>query len=96
VQLDNSPPGNLARTLAIKLLAVLRSGIYAELCCEKVGISYQSHHVTSSGYQAEYSMLVGNSETIRGLGWSPKVNIESLVARMVESEILSRNDKNNV
>jgi GDPmannose 4,6-dehydratase len=69
---------------------------YAELCCEKVGISYQSHHVTSSGYQTEYSMLVGNSETIRGLGWSPKVNIESLVARMVESEILSRNDKNNV
>ena len=64
---------------------------YAKKCCEYLGLDVDQYLRSTENFSAQYSVLVGDSEPLRKLGWEPKVNIDGLARIMVEAELAISN-----
>lgn len=64
---------------------------FCELAFERVGLDWQAHVRTDSRYlrPAEVDHLLGDpSRAVAELGWRPEVDFETLVARMVDAQLV--------
>jgi GDPmannose 4,6-dehydratase len=57
---------------------------WIEACFSVVGLNWQDWTQQRDGFKAEYSRLVSDPSTMRGLGWAPKESLFSLAREMVE------------
>lgn len=64
---------------------------YATKCCEYLGLEVEKHLRVSEHFVPQYSILVGDSTPLRGLGWEPKVDIDGLVRIMIDAEMSTVN-----
>jgi GDPmannose 4,6-dehydratase len=60
---------------------------YAKKCCQYFGLDVDQYLRSTENYSVQYSVLIGNSEPLRALGWAPKVDIDQLVRIMIEAEL---------
>jgi GDPmannose 4,6-dehydratase len=56
---------------------------WVDICFTLVGLKWQDHTETVSGFQSEYPRLVSDPATIMALGWKPTTDIQSLAKMML-------------
>ena len=56
---------------------------WVERCFAHVGLSSEGRVRGIPGFKAEYPRIVSAPDTLRGLGWTPKVGLDALVAMMM-------------
>lgn len=58
---------------------------WLEACYGRVGLDWRAHVQLRPGFRAEYPRLVSNPSTLRGLGWRPEVDFQTLVGMMLDA-----------
>ena len=56
---------------------------WLKVCFTSVGHDWRNHVQLRDGFISEYKRLVSNPETIRSLGWRPKIDIDELAELML-------------
>jgi GDPmannose 4,6-dehydratase len=62
-------------------------GEWVERCFFHAGIPSAGRIRTREGFRAEYGRLVSNPETVRRLGWSPRVSFDELAGAMMRQAL---------
>jgi len=60
---------------------------WVERCFAHVGLSSQGRVRGIPGFKAEYPRIVSAPDTLRGLGWAPRVDLDALVAMMMATAL---------
>lgn len=64
---------------------------YAKKCCEYLDLDISQFLRSSNDFLPQFSMLVGDSMPMRGLGWKPSIDIDGLVKIMIDAELVGDN-----
>jgi GDPmannose 4,6-dehydratase len=57
---------------------------WLETCFAQLGMNWQEHVEQRANFTPEYSILVSNPGTLKGLGWEDKVDLKSLASLMLK------------
>jgi GDPmannose 4,6-dehydratase len=60
---------------------------WIERCFAYVGISPAGRVREIPGFKAEYPRIVSSPDTLRGLGWAPRIELDELVAMMMRNAL---------
>jgi GDPmannose 4,6-dehydratase len=57
---------------------------WLEICFGHVGLNWQDHFEQKNNFTPEYSVLVSDPTTLKGMGWKDELDISSLANMMLE------------
>jgi GDPmannose 4,6-dehydratase len=62
-------------------------GEWIERCFAHAGVSSSGRVRQREGFRSEYGRLVSNPETLRRLGWAPRVGFDQLARAMMQQAL---------